>query len=317
VSYDPQVKALLAEIAADGRPSHRELPLPEGRRNFVEKYAPLSAAAPVLRADDIAIDGTKGVLRLRAYRPEGRPPRTALLFLHGGGFVFGDLDSHDGLCRLLANVAGTVVVSVDYRRAPEHPYPAALDDAYTACLWLAAQSPALGIDRRRLAVGGDSAGGNLAAAVALLARDLGGPRLAGQLLLYPALDPGLDSPSAREFASDPFLDRAEIDWYWQRYLGLTSPGDAPYANPLLAADLSRLPPAHIVIAENDPLRDGGKEYGRRLEEAGIPVQVALYPGMPHGFLSMTGRLDVARAAVAEIGQALCAQLNRAALTTKD
>ncbi|MEV8586218.1 alpha/beta hydrolase [Streptomyces sp. NPDC051180] len=218
------------------------------------------------------------------------PADPVVVFAHGGGWVLGDLDTHDRLCRALAARTRATVLSVDYRRAPEHRFPAAEDDVYTALRWAAAAYPG-----RPLVLAGDSSGGGLAAAAALRARDGGGPPVAAQLLLYPALDHRLDRPSARDFADGFFHTTAHMRWYWQQYLGPC--GDPRAASPGLAADLSRLPPALLLLADCDPLRDEGLAHARRLSAAAVPTQVHLHTGMFHGFLAGAGLLPEADAAL--------------------
>ncbi|MFI8516445.1 alpha/beta hydrolase [Streptomyces sp. NPDC085481] len=211
---------------------------------------------------------------------------TVVVFAHGGGWVLCDLDTHDRLCRALASRTGATVVSVDYRRAPEHRFPAAEDDVYAALEWAAAAYPG-----RPLVLAGDSSGGNLAAAAALRARARGGPPVAGQLLVYPVLDHRLEGPSARTYAEGFFHTTAHMRWYWQQYVG--PGGDPAAASPGLAADLRDLPPALLVLADCDPLRDEGLAYARRLSAAGVRARVQLHTGMFHGFLGGAGLLPEA------------------------
>ncbi|MFD5325829.1 alpha/beta hydrolase [Streptomyces sp. NPDC127092] len=220
---------------------------------------------------------------VRVYEGEAGP---VVVFAHGGGWVLCDLDTHDRLCRALAARTGATVVSVDYRRAPEHRFPAAEDDVYTALEWAAARHPG-----RPLVVAGDSSGGNLAAAAALRARDRGGPAVAGQLLVYPVLDHRLDGESARTYATGFFHTTAHMRWYWEQYLGPA--GDPVAASPGLAADLTGLPPALLVLADCDPLRDEGLAWARRLSAAGVTAHVQLHTGVFHGFLGGVGLLPEA------------------------
>jgi acetyl esterase len=249
-----------------------------------------------LAVRDLSIPGSGGdpetSLAIRTYTPtgEGHP---VFVYLHGGGWVRGDLDTHDGLCRLLAEAADCVVVSVDYRRAPEHRFPAAVHDAYAATAWAADHAGIVGGDPKRVAVGGDSAGGNLAAAVALLARERGGPKLAHQVLLYPVTDHAFDTASYDENAAGYLLSRASMRWYWKRYLSDDIDGANPYASPVRARDLSGLPSATVITAGYDPLRDEGAAYAKRLREAGVSVTHENYPGMVHVFASFPN-LDRAR-----------------------
>ena len=242
--------------------------------------------------EDRAIPGDPPV-PVRVYHPDGASDGgPVLVFLHGGGWVLCDLDTHDGLCRELAALAGVTVVSVDYRRAPEHPFPAALLDTCTVISWAERNSS-------RIAVAGDSTGGNLAVAAALMALDRGGPPIAAQLLLYPVLDHRLDRPSATAYATGFFHTTAHMRWYWKQYLGPGGDGEDPYASPGLAPDLSGLPPAYLLLPECDPLRDEGHAYADRLAEAGVPVELIVAPGMFHGFLGLRGILPEADRHLAE------------------
>jgi acetyl esterase len=253
---------------------------------------------PVAVVRDLVAPGPHGPIPLRLYRPAAAPAAgtAALVFFHGGGWVLGNLESHDGMCRHLAERSGCVVVAVDYRLAPEHKFPAPLDDAGAATAWVAAQAGALGLDPARIAVGGDSAGGNLAAALCLAARDAGGPAIAWQMLLYPATDFAMDTPSHRRFEEGHLLTRESMLWFRDHYL--TSPEEAAAwrASPLRAASVAGLPPALVLTASHDPLRDEGEAYGRRLAEAGVPVTLWRVPGQIHGFLPM-GKAIAASAAV--------------------
>jgi acetyl esterase len=256
---------------------------------------------------DRRIPGPAGDIPVRVYTPNGTAPFPLLVYFHGGGWVLGGIDTHDGTCRSLANGAGCVVVSVDYRLAPEHRYPAAAEDCCAATQWAAAHAAELGADARRVAVGGDSAGGNLAAVVALMARDRGGPALVLQLLIYPATDARFDTASYRDNADGYLLTAADMRWFWDHYLGDSGRGAEPYASPLRAADLSGLPPALVITAEFDPLRDEGEAYAKRLEDAGVASRLSRYDGMIHGFFGMGQMIDRANAAVGEA----CANLKLA------
>jgi acetyl esterase len=240
------------------------------------------------------------------YRPEpiGGPALPVVVFFHGGGWSICDLDTHDGTCRSLANGACAVVVSVDYRLAPEHKFPAAADDAYAATQWVFDHSDELGVDADRLAVAGDSAGGNLAAVVPLMARDRGGPPIRFQLLIYPVTDFSFDTDSYRDNAEGYFLHRASMEWYWRQDLSSDEAGAHPYASPLRVADASGLPPGMVMTAEFDPLRDEGEAYGRKLADAGVPFTVRRYDGVFHGFFSMVAFLEGAKQATADAHAAL-------------
>ena len=253
---------------------------------------------PVHEVTDLTIPGPGGELALRLYRPAAGGPLPVLLYFFGGGWVLGTIDTADGVSRTLANSAGAMVAVVGYRLAPEHPFPAAIDDCYAATAWVAAHATEIGADPARLAVGGDSAGGNLAAAVALRAR-ADGPALAGQLLVYPNTDQLADDVSIRA-ADDRFLfNRHSVAWYRQHYLLDAADAASPLASPLRAGSLAGLPPALVITAECDPLRDQGEAYARRLADEGVQVELSRYEGMAHGFFTMAGTVDASRAALAQ------------------
>lgn len=258
---------------------------------------------PVYEVADLKITGPGGELPLRLYRPASERPLPTLLYFFGGGWVLGTIDTADGVSRSLANAARALVVVVGYRLAPEHRFPAAIDDCYATARWVAEHADEIGADPARLAVGGDSAGGNLAAGVALRAR-ADGPALVGQLLVYPNTDQSADDESMRA-ADDPFLfNHHSVAWYRQHYLA--APGDAanPLASPLRADSLAGLPSALVITAEYDPLRDQGEAYARRLADDGVQVELSRYPGMAHGFFTMAGTLDASRAAIAQAASQL-------------
>lgn len=269
---------------------------PEEARQAMERgRVILQPDAPeVAEVRELAASGPAGLIPMRLYRPIGAPAGShlpALVFYHGGGWVIGDLESHDVLCRQLCNASGAVVVAVDYRLAPEHRFPAAVDDAYAALTWTAAHAPGLGIDASCLAVGGDSAGGNLAAVVALMARDSGGQKLSLQLLIYPAVECGAAGRSTKSEADVLPLTAKAMDWFWDHYVGGADTATARdwRASPLLAAAHAGLAPAFILVAEHDVLRDEGLAYAAKLESVGVPVERVLMPGMIHGFITM-GRI---------------------------
>jgi acetyl esterase len=302
---DPQVRALLDEAAALGLPPLSQLSVEENRENRRRRAALAGAPEPVARVEERVVPGPGGDLPVRIYTPTGAGPFPILVFFHGGGWVVADLDTHDALCRTLANGGGCVVVSVAYRLAPEHRYPAAAEDAYAATAWVAAHAATIEGDAARLAVGGDSAGGNLAAVACLMARDRGGPALAFQLLIYPVTDhyePG--TPSYRENAEGYMLSRDDMIWFWDRYLARAEEAAHPYAAPLRAPDLRGLPPALVLTAEFDPLRDEGEAYAARLRQAGVPAELRRQAGLIHGYATMAGVLDAARRANAETAAAL-------------
>lgn len=269
------------------------IPAHEVRAAF-ESREPLPGEE-VASVEDLAVPGPAGDVPVRVYRPAGAAePAPVVVYFHGGGWVLGSIATHDGSCRALANRTDAVVVSVDYRLAPEHPYPAALDDCFAATAWVASHAVDLGVDPGRLAVAGDSAGGNLAAAVSLLARDRGGPDIAFQSLVYPVTDLEPDRwPSMAANADGPLLTRAAMDWFIGHYVGDPPPLEDPLAAPIRAADLSGLPPAHVSTAGHDPLRDEGAAYAVALAAAGVPAAHDDFPTLIHGFV---GFADVVPAA---------------------
>ena len=247
---------------------------------------------------------------MRIYTPQGSGPFPVLVYFHGGGWVIGNVDTHDPTCRTLTNAAGCVVVSVDYRLAPEHKFPAAVDDCYAATQWVAANAAAINGDSSRIAIGGDSAGGNLTAVVAIEARDKGGPPLVFQLLVYPVTDYSFSTPSYRDNGDGYLLTKDSMVWFWDHYLRSEADGQDYRASPLRASDLTGLPPALVITAEYDPLRDEGEAYAARLQEAGVSVTCTRYDGMIHGFYGLTAVVDQARKAVEESVAALRASFAR-------
>jgi len=286
---DPQVQTYLEQMAALNAPPLHTL-APEVIRQTIamQTNAALSAGnlEPVAKVENRTIPGPGGELPIRIYTPQGEGPFPALVFFHGGGWVICNLDTHDALCRSLTNAAGCVVASVDYRLAPEHKFPAAPHDCYAATQWVAKHGAELNVDATRIAVGGDSAGGNLAAVVAQMARDQGGPALVFQLLIYPSTSFVASTPSREENGSGYFLTQQDMNWFADHYLNDESDRTNPLASPALAAHLDGLPPALIITAEYDPLRDEGDAYGQQLIKAGVPATVSCYKGMIHGFMSM-------------------------------
>lgn len=276
----------------------------EARATMLAQTAALGRPEQVAKVENRSIPGPDADVPVRVYTPVGDAPFAGLVYFHGGGWVIGSVETHDNLCRSIANAAGCVVVSVEYRLAPEHKFPAAVDDAYAATCWVAEQADRLGIDRRRIAVGGDSAGGNLAAVVALMARDRSRPGLALQALLYPITDRDLNTPSYLKYADGYLLSRDGMAWFWNHYLPEGVSPDQPYISPLRAGDLHGLPPALVITAECDPLCDEGNAYARRLEEAGVPVTLSCYPGMIHGFVRRNRLLDQGQRGLEEMAAAL-------------
>lgn len=295
---DPQIQALLDR--GTGVPATHALSVAEARDQYEARVAFMAEPAHVAKVVTQTIDGPGGSLKLRIYTPVGSGPFPLVMFFHGSGFVLCSLDTHDGMCRNLAAGIGCVVVSVDYRLAPEHKFPKGLDDCLAATRWAAAHGAELGIYPGRIMLAGDSAGGNMAAVTALRVRDEGGPALCGQMLLYPVTDyhtPG--TPSYAQNADGYGLTRNTMEWFWGHYLANPSEAENPYASPLRARDLSGLPPAYVMSAEYDPLRDEAELYGQRLRAAGVPTEITRRPGMNHGFLFWVGRVARADAAMAE------------------
>lgn len=300
---DPQIQALLDR--GTGVPATHTLPVDVARRQYEARIALMAPPAEIASVEERTIDGPGGKLRLRVYTPPPDTPQDTgpfplLVFFHGSGFVLCSLDTHDGMCRNLCAGAGCVVVSVDYRLAPEHKFPAGIEDCLHATRWAAAHAAELGADPARIAIAGDSAGGNMAAVTALRLRDEGGPVLCGQLLLYPVTDyhtPG--TPSYEENAEGYGLTRDTMKWFWAHYLSDPSEGAYPHASPLRALDLSGLPPALVITAEYDPLRDEGEFYAGKLRNSGVPAALTRYDGVNHGFMFWVGIVDKAGTAMNE------------------
>jgi acetyl esterase len=313
---NPQVTALLDDLIAAGRPSSRTLPLPDGRRNFDDLFASLSDTDASVALRTLLVPDPGGDIPLHVYDPAGAAPRPITLFFHGGGWVFGGHRAYDGTCRLLAAASGTAVAFVEYRLAPEHPFPAAVDDASAVLGWVRGRGADLGFDPGRVAVVGDSSGATVALGALLQARDHGDPLPRVQVLAYPALDPSMSSDSYRTFADDDFLSRAEMEWYWAQYLGPDGDAGDPLAAPAGARDLGGLPPTMVIVAEHDVLRDEGEAFAERLRLAGVTVTARRYGDMPHGFLAMTRYLDGAREAIGDVAEALSGApaANEASLT---
>ncbi len=283
---DPEVWQYLGGITDGPTPDLHTLSVAGARTMMDDLYAGGDGAS-VAGVAELTIPGAVEDTTIRIYTPEGEAPFPALAFFHGGGWALGDLETHDGLCRALATRADCVVVAVDYGRAPEHPFPTPLEDCYLATRWVVEHAGAIDVDPDRVAVGGDSAGGNLAAAVALLARDRDGPALQYQLLAYPVLDAALASPSYDANPGIMFSER-DMAWCWDLYLADDVDAKNPYASPLAARDLSDLPPAQVITGDVDLLRGDGRRYAERLEDAGVPVEYLNVEGMVHAFLQFEG-----------------------------
>jgi len=305
---DPQVKVVLDGMAAaglsDGLSVMKDMPVPAVRQMMDQMRVP-TPLDPVASVEDRKIPGPGGDIPVRIYRPEGGSGvLPVLMYFHGGGWVIGDLESHDVSCRTLCKNSGAVVIATDYRLAPESKYPAAADDCYAAVQWVAANAGALGVDARRIAVGGDSAGGNLAAVVCQMARDTGGPRICFQMLIYPVTDHSYGTRSYHDNANGYLLTELSMRWFWGHYLNNEIEGMEPYASPMRAKSLAGLPPALVQTAEFDPLRDEGEAYAAALKAAGVPVQCTRYDGLIHGYFGMHNAIDAAMRAHGEAAAAL-------------
>lgn len=299
MSLDPQAKELLDLVAAASAPAFHEMTVPQAREAIRALFIPNEPSLPV-KSVETRVLNTKSVdLAARIYSPDGQCPLPILVYFHGGGWVIGDLETHDATCRALAIGAGCIVVAVDYRRAPEHKFPTAAEDCFAATQWVALNAASLGGDPARMAVGGDSAGGNLATVVAQMAADRGGPALRYQLLIYPVTDHSFETASYKNYADGYLLTKATMEWFWNHYLNIQSDGTNPYASPLRSQRLSQLPPAWVLTAEYDPLADEGAAYARKMNEAGVSVEHTEYKGMIHGFFSFGHILDQGRQAIAD------------------
>jgi acetyl esterase len=285
----PEIQAVLDEMNAAPGPLAHEVPVEQARINHADEAARLCGdGEPVAEVRDVHADG----VTVRIFRPEGEGQLPVVAYLHGGGWMMGTLDSYDSLLRALANASGAIVAGIDYRLSPEHGFPAALEDSLAAIRWLTGNAQELGGDGGRLAVAGDSAGGNLAA---VAARRLRG-EVRFQALIYPVIEPAFDTPSYREFAEGHGLSRASMERFWRFYLDGAEPGH-PDASPLRAGDLSGLPPAYVLTAEEDVLRDEGEAYAAALSDAGVPAELVRWPGTIHGFFRWLAVTPAAREAV--------------------
>ena len=280
---DPQAQALLEQMKAMGFTYTSDLTVTRAREMVQAMQAVRPDGESVAHVEDRLIPGPAGEVPIRIYYPEGKGPFPVLVFFHTGGWQVGNLDTQDPLCRQITNRAGCSVVAVDYRLAPEHPFPAAVEDCYEATRWVATHAAEFQGDPSRIAVGGDSSGGNLAAVIALMARDRGNPKLAFQLMMFPATDFRLSTPSMEELGEGYNVTKPQMIWIRNNYLPNQADWTNPFASPLLAPDLSGLPPALIIYAEYDPLRDDAEAYATRLKEAGVSVRASRYDGMIYDF----------------------------------
>jgi acetyl esterase len=304
---DPAVQAFLATPAGQrGFPPEVETDASVARDYLARTRAALAAVTAtgkeqLQQVTDLTLPSGRA---LRVYRNSAAMPAPIVLYLHGGGWVVGGLEMNDALCRRLVSLTGAVIASLDYRLAPEDPYPAALDDCVDALTWVRANASALGGEAGNVSVGGTSAGGNLAAGLALLVRDRGLPPLAAQVLLYPVLDPRMDTSSYAAYGTGYYLEARQMAWYWHQYVGAELASVPGYAAPASVADVRGLPPALIVSAEFDPLRDEAENYAARLAAAGVPTRMIRVDGQIHSFLSFVGVMPAVDAAVADIARAI-------------
>ena len=314
MALDPQVQILLDLARKAALPEVWQLTPDQGREQYLTRVNQLKFNEAIFRTEDRRIQGPGSDIPLRIYTPRELNPGEklpVLLWFHGGGFVIGSIDTHDSACRMLANKADCLVVSVDYRLAPEHKFPAGVEDCQAAMKWTALHAVEFGGDASCMAVGGDSAGGNLAAVLAILARDAAHPKLVFQLLVYPCVAPEPETGSHHKFKEGYILSRNSITWFYKQYLRSGKDVNDFRFAPLMHDDLSALPPALIIVAGYDPLRDEGIEYAKKLIEAGNRVRLSNYEGMVHGFYLMGGALDAAKHAVAESADALREAFNDA------
>jgi len=308
MALDPQAQAVIDLVIKSGRPAYNTLSPKDARQLFRETRPASTPTPPEIGAvRNLVANGPGGPIPLRVYRPAGVAASVALpglMYFHGGGWVIGDLDTHDVLCRQLTAEAGVTVVNVDYRLAPEHKFPAGADDAWAATRWTVAHASEFGVDAGRLAVGGDSAGGNLAAVVALQARDAGAPIIKLQVLVYPVTDVAAESRSYQDFSEGYMLTRESMRWFTAHYLAAAGQANDWRVSPLRASSHAGLPPALVVTAGFDPLRDEGAAYAAKLQQAGVLVDYVCYGGMIHGFAGMGKLIETGNRAVSHIAATL-------------
>lgn len=304
---DPRASVLIKQLSSLPTPWADDLDINRARREMMAAAEAFKAPSTIARTQDYFLPpavNSEVEIPIRCYWPTEEEHLPLIVFYHGGGWVLGNIVTHDAYCRRLATATGAVVASVDYRLAPEHKYPAAFDDCYAATRYLAENAAEFGIDPHRIAVAGDSAGGNLAAAVAIAARDASKPNLMMQVLLYPVIDYNFETPSYNDFAEGYFLSKQAMQWFWDQYLAEKRDGYRPFASPIRAETLGALPPAVIITAGYDPLRDEGHAYAERLIRANVQVDYHCYEDMFHGFCRRYDTLPQAEAALTEVASAL-------------
>ncbi len=301
---DPQAEAFIRQLAEIGAPPVNELTPAEAREALAAAVESAGEPEPVGSIANRLIPGPLGDIPIRVYTPEGNGSFPVLVYFHGGGWVVGDLEMVDPLSTMLSNRAGAVVVSVDYRLAPEHKFPAPVTDCYAATQWVSSNAAELDVDPRRIAVGGDSSGGNLAAVVSMMARDRGAPDLAFQILFYPVTNLDYETSSYRDNGADYYLTTDMMRWFWGHYLESEDMGRDVHASPLLMEDASGLASAFVATTEFDPLRDEGEAYAKLLREAGNDVTVKCYEGQIHGFVTRAGIMDAGKRAIDDAGAQL-------------
>ena len=297
---DSQVRRFLENLADRAVPPYHLQTVEQARLSLLDQIKSMTNTIHIWQVTDLRADGPAGPIPIRLYRPSAGDALPLIVYFHGGGWVLGNIETHDSIARQLSSSTGFAVASVDYRLAPEHPFPAAVEDAYASLQWLAGRASQLNVDRRRIAVCGDSAGGNLAAVISILARDYGGPQIALQILRYPCVDFGFDTGSYKAFATGYQLSKADMEWYRRLYLSSRDEWTHPHAAPIHAPDLSGLPPAIVVTAEFDVLRDEGRAYADRLRDSGVDVTYRCFEGLIHGFFGMTASIDKASMAARDL-----------------
>ena len=306
MALDPELQAMLDLLGSAGFSGFSEM-TPADARAWLEEFSAQAPPGPaVAKVEDATIPGPGGPIRARVYTPDGSGPLPVIVWFHGGGWVIGSVDGADPFVRRLVDASGCIAVSVDYRLAPEHRYPAAIDDCFAATEWVAGNASELGADATRLVVAGDSAGGNLAAAVAIRARAADGPAIAFQYLVCPVTDHDLTRQSYIDHADGYVMTTKDMEWFWDQYAPEPLTRSAPDASPLRAASFDGLPPALVITADRDPLRDEGEEYARRLARAGVPTSHRRYKGVIHDFCTMPVMCGLS--AVTEHAEAIAAAL---------